>query len=201
MFYNKESDAVLQELGASRDGLTSEEAKARLAKYGPNQLEGKKEDSALVIFLKQFTDLLVIILIIAAIISGISGQLESTFVILAVITLNAILGTVQTIKAQKSLDSLKQLSAPKSKVYRDGQLVEVDASQLTVGDIVYVEAGDIIGGDGRLLEIANLQVNESALTGETLAVDKTLAPITDEVLIADQTNMVFSGSLVTNGTG
>lgn len=201
MYYRKSSQITLNELQTSKEGLSSDEAKRRIEKYGHNVLEAKKTDSALKIFFDQFKDLLVIILIIAAIISGISGQLESTLVIVAVIILNAILGTVQTIKAQKSLDSLKKLSSPKSKVLRDGSLVEIDSSNLTIGDIVYIEAGDVVGGDGRLIEASALQINESALTGETYSVDKQTKEIEDEVLIADQTNMVFSGSLVTNGTG
>ena len=118
------------------------------------------------IFLKQFQDLLVIILIIAAIISGMSGQIESTIVIVSVIIVNAILGTIQTLKAEKSLDSLKKLSVPKAKVIREGTLQEVDSTELTIGDLVQIEAGDVISGDGRIIECSSLQINESALTGE-----------------------------------
>lgn len=153
------------------------------------------------IFLKQFQDLLVIILIIAAIISGMSGQIESTIVIVSVIIVNAILGTIQTLKAEKSLDSLKKLSVPKAKVIREGTLQEVDSTELTIGDLVQIEAGDVISGDGRIIECSSLQINESALTGEVESVDKTTDVITGQVVVGDQKNMVFSSSLVTNGTG
>ncbi len=153
------------------------------------------------IFLKQFQDLLVIILIIAAIISGVSGQLESTLVIVAVIIVNAILGTVQTLKAEKSLESLKKLSVPKAKVIRNGSIQEIDSTELTIGDIVQIEAGDIISGDGRIIQCSSLQINESALTGEVESVDKITDVIHEKVVVGDQKNMAFSGSLVTNGTG
>ncbi|MEG0453381.1 MAG: cation-translocating P-type ATPase, partial [Coprobacillus sp.] len=201
MFYQKEIEAVLEECQSSKNGLNQQDVTKRHEKYGFNVLDEKKEDSPLVIFLKQFKDLLVIILIIAAFISGLSGQFESTFVIVAVIIVNAILGTVQTLKAQKSLESLKKLSIPKVKVIRDNQLQEIDSTELTIGDIVQIEAGDIISGDGRLFEVSSLQVNESALTGEVESVDKIITVIENDVVIGDQKNMVFSGSLVTNGTG
>lgn len=161
----------------------------------------KKKENPFMIFLKQFQDLLVIILIIAAIISGMSGQIESTIVIVSVIIVNAILGTIQTLKAEKSLDSLKKLSVPKAKVIREGTLQEVDSTELTIGDLVQIEAGDVISGDGRIIECSSLQINESALTGEVESVDKTTDVITGQVVVGDQKNMVFSSSLVTNGTG
>lgn len=201
MFYQKEIEEVFKECQSSTDGLSHQDIVKRHEQHGLNVLDAKKEDGAAVIFLKQFKDLLVIILIIAAIISGVSGQLESTLVIVAVIIVNAILGTVQTLKAQKSLESLKKLSIPKVKVIRDHQLQEINSTELTVGDIVQIEAGDIISGDGRLFEVSSLQVNESALTGEVESVDKLISVIEHDVVIGDQKNMVFSGSLVTNGTG
>ncbi|MFR1599021.1 MAG: cation-translocating P-type ATPase, partial [Coprobacillus cateniformis] len=168
---------------------------------GYNILDEKKKENPFMIFLKQFQDLLVIILIIAAIISGMSGQIESTIVIVSVIIVNAILGTIQTLKAEKSLDSLKKLSVPKAKVIREGTLQEVDSTELTIGDLVQIEAGDVISGDGRIIECSSLQINESALTGEVESVDKTTDVITGQVVVGDQKNMVFSSSLVTNGTG
>ena len=152
MVYQKEVSKVLEECKSSVNGLTKEQVKEHREIYGENALAEKKNDSPLVIFLKQFKDLLVIILIIAAVISGLNKQLESAIVIVVVITLNAILGTVQTLKAQKSLDSLKKLSVPKVKVMRDGQLTEIDSTELTVGDIVQIEAGDIVSGDGRIIQ-------------------------------------------------
>ena len=133
--------------------------------------------------------------------NGMSVQIESTIVIVSVIIVNAILGTIQTLKAEKSLDSLKKLSVPKAKVIREGTLQEVDSTELTIGDLVQIEAGDVISGDGRIIECSSLQINESALTGEVESVDKTTDVITGQVVVGDQKNMVFSSSLVTNGTG
>ncbi len=201
MFYQKEIEEVLQVCQSAKQGLSQQEVDKRHQELGYNVLDEQKQDSPLIIFLKQFKDLLVIILIIAAIISGVSGQFESTLVIVVVIVVNAILGTVQTLKAQKSLDSLKKLSIPKVKVIRDNQIQEIDSTDLTVGDVVQIEAGDIVSGDGRLFQVSSLQINESALTGEVDSVDKIIDPINQDVVVGDQKNMAFSGSLVTNGTG
>ncbi len=134
-------------------------------------------------------------------ISGATGDLKSTIVIIAVLILNAILGTTQTLNAQKSVDSLKSLSVPKVKVIRDGQKQEIDSTDVTIGDLVVFEAGDMIVADARIVDASSLQVNESALTGESHAVDKTVDPIAGEVVIGDQTNMVFTSSQVTYGNG
>lgn len=201
MFYQKDYEKVLEELETSIDGLSNDEVIIRQEKYGLNKLEEQENESALNIFISQFKDLLVIILIVAAIISGISGQLESTIVIVAVIIVNAILGTIQTLKAQKSLDSLKKLSIPKVKVIRNSQLYEIDSTQLTIGDIVVLDAGDIVSGDGRIIQCSSLQINESALTGEVDSVDKITNVIQSDVVVGDRKNMAFSSSLVTNGTG
>lgn len=201
MLYQKNVNEVLKECQTSAQGLTKQEVESRHQKYGLNEISEGKKKSPFIIFLSQFKDLLVIILIVAAFISGLSHQLESALVIVFVIIMNAILGTVQTLKAEKSLESLKSLSKPQVKVLRDGSLIEIDSSELTIGDIVQIEAGDIISGDGRLIQTSQLQVNESALTGEVESIDKNTEVITDTVVINDQKNMVFSGSLVTNGTG
>lgn len=201
MFYQKDYEKVLEELETSIDGLSNDEVIIRQEKYGLNKLEEQENESALNIFISQFKDLLVIILIVAAIISGISGQLESTIVIVAVIIVNAILGTIQTLKAQKSLDSLKKLSILKVKVIRNSQLYEIDSTQLTIGDIVVLDAGDIVSGDGRIIQCSSLQINESALTGEVDSVDKITNALQSDVVVGDRKNMAFSSSLVTNGTG
>ena len=174
MFYQKSSQDILKECESSLEGLYDFQVKKHSAKYGKNELIEKKKDSPLVIFLKQFQDLLVIILIFAASVSGLSHQIESTFVIIAVIVLNALLGTIQTLKSKKFLESLKKLSLPHVKVIRQNQLQEINANDLTIGDLVCIEAGDIISGDGRLLEANHLQVNESHLTGEVESIDKSL---------------------------
>ena len=199
--YQKTKEAVLQEVGSSKAGLTSQEVESRREKYGYNELiEGKKKPVFL-IFLEQFKDFLVIILIVAAIVSIALGDLESAAVILAVIVMNAILGTVQQIKAEHSLESLKQISTPTAKVLRDGKTMVVSSREVTVGDIVYLEAGDSVCADGRILENASLKINESALTGESLNVEKEDTVIEGEVPLGDRKNMVYSGSFVTYGRG
>lgn len=160
-----------------------------------------KAKSIPIIFLEQFKDFLVIILISAALISGFLGDLESALVILIVITINAVLGTVQTVKAEQSLNSLKELSSPNAKVLRDGKVIEISSKEVTIGDEVYLEAGDYIPADGRIIENASMKVDESALTGESLAVEKTIEVIEGEVPLGDRTNMVYSGSFVTYGRG
>lgn len=181
--------------------LTSEQAKQNQEKYGFNELVEGKKKSVFQIFLEQYKDFLVIILIVAAIVSGFLGDVESTIVILVVITMNAILGTVQTIKAEQSLDSLKQMSAPEAKVIRDGTLMQIPAREVTIGDRVILEAGDCVPADGKLTDCASLKVDESALTGESLSVEKSLDDVPEGAALGDQTNRVFSGSFVTYGRG
>lgn len=198
-WYQKSGDEVLKEFDVTTDGLSGQKAEELLRSHGENVLAEGKKKTVLQVFLGQFADLLVIILIIAAIISIFSGNLESTIVILAVITLNAILGTVQHVRAEKSLDSLKSLSSPSAKVIRDGQKLEIDSKNVVPGDIIILEAGDMVVADGRILHSYSLQVNESSLTGESTNIDKTDAPISGEAALGDRVNMVFSGSLVTYG--
>ena len=192
-------EELFRELECGAEGLTAREAAARLERYGPNELREGRRKSVLHIFLEQFADLLVVILIAAAVVSAMLGDVESTVVILAVITMNAVLGTVQTVKAAASLDSLKQMSAPTAKVLRDRQVVQVPGREVTVGDVVLLEAGDSVCADGRLLECASLKCDESALTGESLPVEKDTAEIPGGAPLGDRRNMVFSGSFVTYG--
>jgi len=180
-------------------GLTSDEVLTAREQFGENELQEGKRKSVLAVFFEQFADLLVIILIIAAVISMVSGNVESTIVILTVILLNAILGTVQYVKAQKSLDALKALSSPHAKVMRDGVKREILSKEVVPGDILLLEAGDMIAADGRIIEIASLQVNESSLTGESTNVDKKDVEIAEDAAIGDRLNMVYSGTLVTYG--
>lgn len=200
-FYQVSADEVKKRVNGSLEPLTAEEVKKHQEKYGPNELiEGKKK-TTIQIFLEQFKDFLVIILIVAAIVSGFLGDAESAVVILIVITINAILGTVQTVKAEQSLSSLKKLSGPEAKVLRDGNIVPIPSTEVTVGDIVMLDAGDYIPADGRILESASLKVDESALTGESLGVDKITELIAGEVPLGDRVNMAYSGSFVTYGRG
>lgn len=198
--FRRTAQQVLEQFGVTKDGLTQAQVEKQRQTYGENALTEEKKKSPIVVFLEQFKDLLVIILIIAAIISAISGNGESTIVIVAVITLNAILGTVQHFKAEKSLESLKALSSPSAKVMRDGRKIEVPSKEIVPGDILMLEAGDLVVADGRIIENYSLQVNESSLTGESEGVDKISDVIDAEnVALGDQKNMVFSGSLVTYG--
>ena len=198
-WYQKTEEEVLEALHTSKEGLSATEAAGLLASKGENILEEGKKKSTLQVFAEQFRDLLVVILIAAAIISMLSGNVESTIVIVAVIVLNAVLGTVQHEKAQKSLASLKSLSSPTAKVIRDGQKIEVASKGVVPGDILLLEAGDMVVADGRILNNYSLQVNESSLTGESTNVDKEEGTLDTEAPLADRTNMVYSGSLVTYG--
>ena len=198
-WYQQTEKEVLENLHVTKDGHTAEAAASILGSKGKNVLEAGKRKSTLEVFLSQFADLLVIILIVAAIISMMTGNSESTIVIVEVIILNAILGTVEHKKAEKSLDSLKSLSSPTAKVIRGGQKMELDSKDVVPGDILILEAGDLVVADGRVLNSYSLQVNESSLTGESTSVDKTEDVIDGEVPLADRTNMVYSSSLVTYG--
>lgn len=199
--YTQKPEDLFFEFCSGEKGLSDSQVQENRQKYGENKLAEKKKKSGLVIFLEQFKDFLVIILIIAAIISAVTGDIESTIVILVVITMNAILGTVQTLKAEKSLDNLKKLSAPNAKVLRNGQSVIIPSDEIVVGDILLLEAGDQIPADGRLIECASLQTNESALTGESTNIDKSMELIDREVPLGDRHTMVYSGSFVTYGRG
>ena len=198
-WYQQTKEEILSQFQVTEQGLTSSRAGQILAEKGGNVLEEGKRKSTLQVFLEQFCDLLVVILIIAALISMVSGNVESTVVILAVIILNAILGTVQHAKAEKSLDSLKSLSSPNAKVLRDGQKVEIPSAKVVPGDILYLEAGDLVVADGRILENYSLQVNESSLTGESTNVDKSDGTLHSDCALADRANMVYSSGLVTYG--
>lgn len=195
----KLSRQELQDYFGKPEGLSTKKAQELREKYGENQIQEKEQKKAWQVFLSQFTDLLVIILLVSAAISMISGNVESTIVILAVIFLNAVLGTVQYVKAKKSLDALKALSAPKAKVLRDGIKKEIAAKEIVPGDVILLEAGDMVVADGRILENHSLQVNESSLTGESTNVEKRQDDISNDCALGDRFNMVFSGSLVTYG--
>ena len=198
-YYLQTKDEVLKEFKTGSDGLSTKQAEENLAKYGKNALVEGKKKTAFQVFLEQFKDLMVIILIIAAVISAFTGDLESTLVIIAVLILNAILGTVQHVKAEKSLESLKSLSSPSAKVLRNGEKIEIDSKDVVPGDIMLLEAGDMVTADGRILDNYSLQVNESSLTGESTNIDKADVDFDHEIPLGDRLNMVYSSSLVTYG--
>lgn len=198
--WQKSKEELFAGFETGEHGLSGMEAAQRLEKYGENKLREGKQKGVLQVFAEQFADLLVVILIIAAIISALTGGWEGTIVIIAVLILNAILGTVQHFKAQKSLDSLKAMSAPHARVIRGGDKMEISSVDIVPGDILLLEAGDVAAADGRILENYSLQVNESALTGESENVNKIDAVIEKEELpLGDRLNMVYSGSLVSYG--
>ena len=206
--YSQTIEAVLQQFQTDpHSGLSSEAAAERLAEHGPNRLESRKQKSALTIFFEQFKSSMVLILLVAAIISAVIGVMEDeglveTFVILAILVVNAIIGTVQELKAQSSLEALNKMSAPHSKVLRGGQVEEVVSTDLVPGDIVVLDTGDIIPADLRLIETANLKIQESALTGESVPVEKNEEQLADkEIPLGDRHNMAFSTSIVTYGRG
>ncbi|WP_318505634.1 cation-translocating P-type ATPase [Bacillus sp. T3] len=199
-FYRQTSTEAMTALGVTEDGLQSEEVVKRRENYGWNELTEVKRRTFMMVFFSQFKDFLVIILMVAAAVSAFLGKAESTIVILIVLMINAILGTIQHLKAEQSLQSLKALSSPTAKVFRDGRKQEIPSKELVPGDILYLDAGDYVSGDGRILETYSLQVNESSLTGESESVLKTSEPIDQaNLVVGDQKNMVFSGSFVTYG--
>ncbi|MBO6046751.1 MAG: cation-translocating P-type ATPase [Erysipelotrichaceae bacterium] len=202
--YQKSIEEVTRLLNTDRRvGLTSQEAKKRLKEDGYNELMKPKKESLLMRFINQFKDLMIIILIIAAAVSVIVEPDDwiDSLIIVVVVLLNAILGVVMENQAEKSLESLEKLSAPQCKVVRDGQTLVIPSKELVKGDVILLEAGDMIPSDARIHHAHNLQVDESALTGESVPVDKTVEPIDGEVVIGDQTNMVFSSTVVTYGRG
>lgn len=201
-YYRSTVQEVMRKLDVTTYGLSDFEVSFRQKKYGYNELKEGKRKNIFQVFFEQFQDFLVVILIVSAVISMFLGDIESSLVILVVLLLNAILGTVQHVRAEKSLDSLKQLSAPMSKVKRNGEIIEIPSREVIVGDVLILETGDFISADGRVIESNGLQVNESSLTGESEAVDKIADTITEtNVALGDKRNMVFSGSFVTSGRG
>lgn len=197
--WNISTEELMMQHQVTKEGLTSQQVDKIRQQKGENILQEGKKKSIFQVFISQFADLLVVILIVAAVISMFSGNVESTIVILLVLVMNAVLGTIQHVKAQRSLESLKQLSSPCAKVIRDGVKQEVPSREIVPGDIVMLEAGDMIVADGRILHNFSLQVNESSLTGESTNVEKSDAVLEGDAALADRVNMVYSGSLVTYG--
>lgn len=202
-FYKLSVDKAMENLTTSRAGLSNEEAQERLEKNGYNEIAEGKRDGVFKVFIKQFADLLVFILIICAILSAVTGNAESTAVIIGVIVMNSIIGTVQHFKAEKSLDALRAMSSPNAKVVRRGEVCEIPAREVVVGDMLLLEAGSVASADGRVIESAGLMSNESSLTGESNSVEKNTDAITadGEVMLGDRVNTIYSGSLITSGRG
>ena len=205
--YNRSPQEVLDELHTSAQGLTPEEAEARLAKHGPNKLKEAEKPSVFQRFLTQLKDPMLLILMAAAAVSAVTNALSNesfteVFIILAVVLLNAILGVVQESKAEAAIEALQTMTAAKCKVLRGGHQIVVESSQLVPGDVVVLEAGDAIPADGRLLECASLKIEEAALTGESVPVTKAVELLTgSDVPLGDRKNMCYMGSTVVYGRG
>ena len=198
-YYNIPAEKVLQDLASSRRGLTSVEASTRLLRYGPNLLKGKKKTPPVVVFLQQFLSPLIYVLLLAAVISIIAGHVTDALVVFAVLLINAIIGFLQETRAEKAMQALIRMAAPKASVRRDGKVKDIAAREIVPGDILLLETGDKVPADGRLLEATNLKVSEAILTGESVPVDKHTGTLTGELPMPDRKNMVFMGTIVTYG--
>lgn len=207
-WFAESEEEIIKKFNSNKiTGITEEEVKSRQEKYGLNELQEKAKTPMIIKFLEQFKDFMIIVLIIAAIVSGVVGYLQGesftdSIIIFVVVIVNAIIGVVQEDKAEKSLEALKKLSSYSAKVVRNGKILVVPSKELVPGDIVILETGDYVPADIRLIEAVNLKVQESSLTGESVPVEKYTNIITQEnVGIGDRTNMLFSSSLITYGRG
>ena len=201
-WYFIEADEALRRLDVSANGLTAAEAKRRLAEHGPNAIPETRHRSLPAMLLGQFTDFMILVLLAAALISGIIGEPVDTIAILVIVLLNALIGTVQEFRAERAVAALREMAAPEATVLRDGKAVTVAAAELVPGDVVLLEAGNVVPADLRLLEEEELQADESALTGESLTVDKQQERLTEtDVSLGDRLNLAFKSSLITRGRG
>ena len=206
--YLESASDVLESLGTAADGLSSADAQSRLEKHGKNKLDEKKKKSLVSAFLEKLADPMLIILMIAAVLSvltsSLSGETEwsDAIIILVVVLINAVLGVVQESKAEKAIEALQQMSKAKTKVRRDGKIIQIESENLVPGDIVLLEAGDSVPADGRLLKTASLKAEEAALTGESVPSDKHEEKLEgNEVPLGDRKNMVYMGSTIVYGHG
>lgn len=201
-WYLKSVNEIIEELNSSTQGLSLYEAQRRLQQYGPNELKEKKKKTPFMMFLDQFKDFMILVLIVAAIISGWLGEPSDTIAIIVIVVLNAVIGFIQEYRAEKAMAALKKMSAPFATAIRDGMPVNIPASQLVPGDIVIIEAGKVVPADIRLIEAIQLKVEEAALTGESVPVEKHTEPLHDEHLpLGDRKNMAYKGTFVTYGRG
>ncbi|CCI86858.1 calcium-translocating P-type ATPase, PMCA-type [Lactobacillus gigeriorum] len=202
-YYNQDASTVCQNLQTTESGLNSEDAKARLAKYGPNALTAKKKKSMLMRFVDQFKDFMIIVLIVAAILSGVvAKEWTDAAIIMIVVVLNAVLGVIQEARSEAAIEALKEMATPNAHVKRDGKVLEIPSTELVPGDLVMLEAGDVVPADLRLLTAHSLKIEESALTGESVPVDKDATTLEgDEVALGDRVNMAYSSTNVTYGRG
>ena len=198
-WYTRSTDEVLHALNSSRTGLTETEAKKRLTGYGPNELQGKKKTPPVIVFLKQFLSPLIYVLVVAAVISMVVGHFIDAWVIIGVLLANAVVGFTQEIRAEKAMEALNRLAAPKAKVRRNGVIKQLPAREIVPGDIIFLETGDKVPTDARLIETSNLKINESPLTGESMPVEKHARGIAEDVPLADRKNIAYMGTIITYG--
>ncbi|MBI4688942.1 MAG: cation-translocating P-type ATPase [Nitrospirae bacterium] len=201
-WHQREIEDVLEQLNSSLKGLSSGDVQKRLKEYGPNELKEKKKKTVFMILLDQFRDFMILVLIAAAIISGIIGEPSDTIAIIVIVILNAVIGFIQEYRAEKAMAALKKMATPTLTVIRDGRHANVSASEIVPGDIVTLEAGRFVPADMRLIEAAQLKMEEAALTGESVAVEKHTKALHDEMLpLGDRKNMVYKGTMVSYGRG
>jgi Ca2+-transporting ATPase len=201
-WHQKNINEAIEDLGSSFQGLSSEEARSRLEKYGPNELIEKKKKTPFMMFLDQFRDFMILVLIAAAIISGVIGEPSDTIAIIAIVVLNAVIGFIQEYRAEKAMAALKKMAAPSAAVIRDGMPANIAASEVVPGDIAILEAGNVVPADMRLTEAAQLKIEEAALTGESIPIDKHARPLHDDTLpLGDRKNMAYKGTMASYGRG
>lgn len=202
LWHQKELKEILEELRTTPQGLSMEEARRRLDEYGPNELKEKKKKTPFIIFLDQFRDFMILVLIAAAVVSGIIGEPSDTIAIIVIVMLNAVIGFVQEYRAEKAMAALKKMASPLATVIRDGQATNIPSAELVPGDIVLLEAGNVVPADLRLIEAIQLKIEEAALTGESVPVEKGINPLKEEHLsLGDRKNMAYKGTIVTYGRG
>lgn len=201
-WHQKKTNEIIEVMNSSVNGLSSEEAQKRLAEYGPNELKEKEKRTLFMMFLDQFRDFMILVLIAAAVISGIIGEPSDTIAIAVIVILNAVIGFIQEYRAEKAMAALKRMSAPMATVIRGGTHAGIPASEIVPGDIVLLDAGSFVPADMRLVETAQLRVEEAALTGESVPVDKHTGTLQDETIpLGDRKNMAYKGTMVAYGRG
>lgn len=199
-WYSISGDEALKQMGSSIDGLDDPSVQQKLAEHGKNELKGKRKISPLFIFLRQFVNVMILVLAAAAVISIFIGELSDTIVIIIITILNAVIGFIQEYRAEKAIEALQKTAVPSSRIIRNGKATEISSTEIVPGDIILLEAGDIVPADIRLLEIESLRINEASLTGESNAVDKKISPLTEKDLQpGDMINMAFKGTQITSG--